>query len=182
MPEPLDGVEIYGGLDLSARADLTALVLIGKQGDTWHIWPYFWTPEKELLERSKRDRQPYDVWVKQGFLRTTPGASVDYEVVARDIAEITAGLNIKAIAFDRWRMDVLKKELADIDFELPLVDHGQGFKDMSPALDAVEAEFPERARLSRHAPGFDHVRGGCGRQQRPGREPQTRQIEGHRPN
>lgn len=137
----LDGLEVFGGLDLSARTDLTALVLIGKRGDTWHVQPHFWTPEKGLLERARRDRQPYDVWVKQGFMRTTPGATVDYEVVARDIAEIIAGLNVTAIAFDRWRIDLLKKEFADIGFELPLIEHGQGFKDMSPALDAVEAEF-----------------------------------------
>lgn len=137
----LDGLEVYGGLDLSARTDLTALVLIARRGDTWLTQAYFWTPEQGLLERAKRDRQPYDVWVKQGFLRTTPGASVDYDFVARDIAEIVAGLDVKGIAFDRWRMDVLKKSFADIGLELPLIDHGQGFKDMSPALDAVEAEF-----------------------------------------
>ena len=137
----LDGLEVFGGLDLSARTDLTALVLIGKRGDTWHVQPHFWTPEKGLIERARRDRQPYDVWAKQGFLRTTAGATVDYEVVARDIAEIIAGLDVTAIAFDRWRIDLLKKEFADIGFELPLIEHGQGFKDMSPALDAVEAEF-----------------------------------------
>jgi len=35
----------------------------------------------------------------------------------------------------------LKKEIADIGLTVPLSEHGQGFKDMSPALDAVEAEF-----------------------------------------
>lgn len=138
--ESLDGLEVFGGLDLSARTDLTALVLIGKRGDTWQVHPYFWTPEKGLLDRARRDRWDYGTWAKLGLLRTTPGATVDYEVVARDIAEIIAGLNVTAIAFDRWRMDVLKKEFADIGFTPPLIEHGQGFKDMSPALDAVEAE------------------------------------------
>lgn len=139
--ESLEGLEVFGGLDLSARTDLTALVLIAKRGDVWQVHPFFWTPEKGLLERARRDRQPYDVWQKQGFLKTTPGASVDYEVVARDIAEIVADLNITGIAFDRWRIDLLKKEFTEIGLDLPLIEHGQGFKDMSPALDAVEAEF-----------------------------------------
>ena len=139
--ESLAGLEVFGGLDLSTRTDLTALVLIAKRGDVWWVHPYFWTPEKGLLDRAKRDRQPYDVWHKQGFLRTTPGASVDYAFVARDIAEITSSLNVKGIAFDRWRIDLLKKEFAEIGLILPLMDHGQGFKDMSPALDSVEAEF-----------------------------------------
>ena len=150
--EYLDGMEVYGGLDLSARTDLTALVLIGKDSEgVWHIQPHFWTPEKGLTERAKRDRQPYDVWVQQGFMRTTPGASVDYEIVSRDIAEITDGLDVQGIAFDRWRIDVLKNEFAKIGLALPLIEHGQGFKDMSPALDAVEAEFLNaRARHGLH--------------------------------
>ena len=48
---------------------------------------------------------------------------------------------MQGIAFDRWRMDVLKAEFDKIALTLPLVPHGQGFKDMAPALDAVETEF-----------------------------------------
>lgn len=139
-PEPFDGL-VYGGLDLSARTDLTALVLIGKVRGVWQVQPYFWTPEQGLFDRAKRDRAPYDVWHRQGFLRTTPGATVDYEAVALDVAEILADMDVCAIAFDRWRIDVFKKELERIGLDLPLVECGQGFKDMSPALDALEAEL-----------------------------------------
>ena len=38
-------------------------------------------------------------------------------------------------------MDVLKAELARLGRELPLKEVGQGFKDMAPALDALEAEL-----------------------------------------
>ncbi|UCV27001.1 terminase large subunit [Ferribacterium limneticum] len=140
--EYLDGMEVFAGLDLSARTDLTALVLIGRDpAGQWHIQPHFWTPANGLAERARRDRQPYDVWVEQGFMRTTPGATVDYAQVAKDIAEITDGLNVQGVAFDRWRIDILKKEFDAIGLTLPLIEHGQGFKDMSVALDAVEAEF-----------------------------------------
>ncbi len=51
------------------------------------------------------------------------------------------------IAFDRWRMDVFKASLARLGLELPLQEFGQGFKDMSPALDTLEAELMnERVR------------------------------------
>ena len=139
-PLPFDG-PVYGGLDLSARNDLTALVLVGKVRGVWQVQPHFWTPAQGLAERSRRDRAPYDVWARQGFLRTTPGASVDYEHVAADMAEILAGLDVHAIAFDRWRIDVLKRELDRIGLALPLVPWGQGYKDMAPALDALEAEL-----------------------------------------
>ncbi|KVR97207.1 terminase [Burkholderia vietnamiensis] len=132
---------IYGGLDLSARTDLTSLVLIGKIDGKWHSVPYFWAPEEGVTDRAKRDRVPYDLWASQGFLRLTPGKSVDYEYVAHDIADICSGLNVHSIAYDRWRIDLLKKEFADMGVDLPLVPHGQGYKDFSPALDALEAEL-----------------------------------------
>jgi phage terminase large subunit-like protein len=145
------GTQVFGGLDLSARTDLTALVLIGRIESVWHAHAYFWTPEAGLKDRAKRDRAPYDVWAEQGYIRTTPGRSVDYEYVARDIAEICDGLRLHSIAYDRWRIDFLKKEFAELGIDaetsakdggkLPLVPHGQGFKDFSPALDLLEVEL-----------------------------------------
>lgn len=140
LPQPFDG-PVYAGLDLSARNDLTALVLIGKREGVWQVFPHFWTPQTGLQERARRDRVPYDVWHRQGFLRTTPGASVDYEHVAADIAEIVGDLDLRAIAFDRWRMDILQRELERMGLALPLVPFGQGYKDMAPALDTLEAEL-----------------------------------------
>jgi len=132
---------VWAGLDLSARTDLTALVLICYVNNEWQIKPYFWTPKTGLAERARRDRQPYDVWVNQGFMRTTEGATVDYGFVAKDICEILLGLNIQSIAYDRWRIDILNKELDNIGVELPLIEYGQGFKDMSVAIDSLEAEL-----------------------------------------
>lgn len=139
-PEPFDG-PVYGGLDLSARTDLTALVLVGKVSGVWQVHPYFWTPRQGLADRARRDREEYEVWERQGLLRATPGATVDYEFVAQEISEIVSGLDIQAIAYDRWRIDLLKKEFERIGVVLPLVPWGQGFKDMAPALDSLEAEL-----------------------------------------
>lgn len=132
---------VWCGLDLSSRTDLTALVIIGKIAGVWHVRPHFWTPEAGLAERSKRDRAPYDVWVRQGYLHTTPGATVDYEFVAQDIAAILGELDVRAIAYDRWRISLLQKEFDEQGISLPLVEFGQGFKDMSPALESLECEL-----------------------------------------
>ena len=141
-PAPLEGVEVYGGLDLSARTDLTAFVLLGRDAEgATHVYPFAWTPEQGLHDRARRDRVPYDVWVREGYLRTTPGATVDYGFVCAEMAEILGGLDVAAIAFDRWRIDLFRKEAEALGLEFPLTEHGQGFKDMSPALDALEAEL-----------------------------------------
>ncbi|TFI44781.1 terminase large subunit [Diaphorobacter sp. DS2] len=134
-------VPVFAGLDLSARTDLTALVIVGQVDGVWHVKPFFWTPEQGLADRARRDRAPYDVWHRQGHLRTTPGATVDYEHVAADMLEIFADLDVQAIAYDRWRIDLMRKELDKLGADLPLIEWGQGFKDMAPALDALEAEL-----------------------------------------
>ena len=119
---------VYAGLDLSGRTDLTALVIIGKVSGVWQVASYFWTPEKGLVDRAKRDRAPYDLWYRQGYIRTTPGATVDYEFVATEIAEILSGLNVQAVAYDRWRIDLLKKEFSKIGADLPPVEWGHGLR------------------------------------------------------
>jgi phage terminase large subunit-like protein len=139
-PAPFDG-PVFAGLDLSARTDLTAFVLAGKVDGVWQVQPYFWTPSQGLAERARRDRVDYPTWHRMGYLRTTPGASVDYAHVAAEVAELVADLDLRAVAFDRWRMDVFQGELDRMGVVLPLVPHGQGFKDMSPALDTLEVEL-----------------------------------------
>lgn len=128
---------VFVGLDLSAKNDLTAMVMVAFK-ERWHVKAYFWTPSKGLHDRAKRDRQPYDVWVNQGYIRTIEGSSLDYEVLAKEIAEILAETNVQQIAFDRWRIDLLKKEFEELGIDLPLVEFGQGYKDMSPALESLE--------------------------------------------
>lgn len=141
-PAPIDDMLTFAGLDLSARTDLTAFVLMGRDRDgVAHVYPYFWTPEVGLHDRAKRDRAPYDAWVRDGYLRTTPGATVDYGFVASEIAEILGGIDIHTIAFDRWRIDVFKKDAESLGLDFPMTEYGQGFKDMSPALDALEADL-----------------------------------------
>lgn len=138
---PFGDAPVWCGLDLSMRTDLTALVIVGKIAGVWHVVAHFWTPEQGLADRARRDRAPYDVWHRQGYLHSTPGATVDYGFVAADMAAILSGLNVQAVAYDRWRIDLLRLELDKIGSDLPLVPFGQGFKDMAPALDALEAEL-----------------------------------------
>jgi phage terminase large subunit-like protein len=131
---------VYCGLDLSAKNDLTAFVMVAFK-ERWHVKCIFWTPQKGLRDRAKRDRAPYDVWEQQGLIRAIPGASIDYDPVALEIVETLSECNVQAIAFDRWRIDIFKKSLEATNVELPLVPFGQGFASMAPAIDAMETEL-----------------------------------------
>ena len=108
-------------------------------------------PADNVAEATRRDRAPYDVWVKQGLMRTTPGKVIDYDFVAKDIGEITAGLDVAKVGFDRWRMDRMQGALERQGVALPLQEFGQGYVSMSPALDALEADLlSEKIRHGGH--------------------------------
>lgn len=141
-PRPLAGHKVYGGLDLSSVSDLTALVLIGEQGGEWDVEPTFWLPEQGLLEKSRADRVPYDVWHQQGFLQATPGASISYDFVAHYLRGVFNRYDVQALAFDRYNMKFLRPCLVRAGFterELErFVEFGQGMVSMSPALRELE--------------------------------------------
>jgi phage terminase large subunit-like protein len=139
------GVKVWAGLDLSAIADLTALVLVYFVEGRWQVQCYFWTPKEGLADRARRDHAGYVEWAKAGHMLTTPGATVDYDVVARELLEIAAEMDLQAVAFDRWRIDQFKGALgrqgAAQAFLEKLQPFGQGFQSMSPAVEALEGEL-----------------------------------------
>lgn len=148
--EALVGQECWGGLDLSQSRDLTAFVLVFPDDHGGiDVLPRFFLPEKGISDKSELDRVPYDVWAKQGFLTLIPGSTVDPSFVAEAIAEACGTYDVQRIAYDRWRIEDLKRELDRMGAETPLEPFGQGFRDMAPALDKMERLVAE-TRL-RHA-------------------------------
>ena len=139
----LEGLEVYGGLDLSATMDLTALVLIGWRNGKWHVHPTFWLPSEGLSEKAAPDHVPYDLWHSQGHLQATPGKTVSYEYVAHHLRGLFQRYNIQKIGFDRWNMRHLRPWLLRAGFheqeiEAHFSEFGQGMASMSPALRDLE--------------------------------------------
>jgi phage terminase large subunit-like protein len=146
--DQLRGRRAYGGLDLSSTTDLTAFVLLvepAEPGQPWSILPYCWLPDEGLRERCQRDRVDYDTWRRQGYLRTTPGAAISKRHVLQEVAQLCAQFDVQAIAADRWRLSDFKQIADDEGIALPpLLEFGQGYKDMSPAIDRFETAILNR--------------------------------------
>lgn len=131
-----DGAQVDAALDLGATRDMTALVLIAQDMEgAFHVQPHFWLPGN-IEERESEDRAPYGEWIRQGFLYPA-GDVTDPRMIALKIAELNGRYRIRKLAFDRWRIGDLKRELDDIGCRVTLVPHGQGFRDMSPAVDTL---------------------------------------------
>lgn len=135
----------WAGLDLGYARDMTALVLVFRADDgSYDVQPYCWLPGETLTELQDVDRMPYALWRDEGYLLTFPGRVTDPKVIALKIAELHGKHRIQALAFDRWRIEGLKYELNEIGCDVPLVSWGQGFRDMSPAVDVLERLVEER--------------------------------------
>lgn len=150
----LTGLSCYGGLDLSGKNDLTALALVFP-GRVNRAIGFFWVPEDGIHDRSTRDRVPYDVWRDRGFLTATPGRSIDYAFAAQKVREAIDEFGLRELAFDRWRIDDFDRELRELGIRTEKVDfgkepvsapdlilrpHGQGYRDMSPAVELLETD------------------------------------------
>jgi phage terminase large subunit-like protein len=180
-----DGRPVYGGLDLSARLDLTAMVLAAQDdAGTIHLMPLAWTPERTIVTRGLRDNVPYAAWITAGMLCSTPGLAIEYDYVLGDIAVATEGMNLVAVAYDSWNINALRQAAARVAFALPLVPFIQGFKSYTPAISAFEVECAEgRMRHGAHPVlrwcmmNTAIVRGPAGTPQQ-NRKPEKRRVNG----
>ncbi len=157
-PSTFAGRQWWGGLDLSGKNDLTSLELVSQAEDgIWDVLSFFWCPGDNLRLKEDRDRAPYTLWAKQGFLIAKPGKVIDYAWVAATIGELREEFNIAGIKFDRWRINDLRREMdaqgidswvmgedwkeGDVSVKpdgLCLIPHGQGFRDFTPAVECLE--------------------------------------------
>jgi phage terminase large subunit-like protein len=117
--EDLLGETCYAGLDLASTTDIAAFVMVFPDNEgSFDVWPLFFIPEDNMRERSKRDRVPYDVWVREGYIYATPGNVIDYRFIRNKITEMGEKFYVKEVAFDRWGAEQLRLDLEDEGFDM----------------------------------------------------------------
>jgi phage terminase large subunit-like protein len=135
----LYGRPCYGGLDLSSKIDMTALVLLFPPDDInkkWIVLPRFWVPEDKVRERFETDKVPYPEWVQKGYLITTPGNVIDYDFIEKEIVTLRDRYDIQEIGYDPWNAMQTAVNLEDEG--LTMVETRQGYKTMSPSMKEIE--------------------------------------------
>jgi len=137
----LRGRTCYAGLDLSSNIDISAFLLVftpQADGDDYQVLARFWIPEEAMIERSRRDRVPYDVWVRAGYITVTPGSVIDYAWILHQIDQDAQAYDIREVAFDRWGATKIQTELAERGGDDWLVQFGQGYVSMNPPMRELE--------------------------------------------
>lgn len=140
VPEKLKGRRCFGGLDLSTKIDITAYVLVfppEEADQKWEVLWKFWIPEDNMKKRIKNDKVPYDRWVREGYIKTTPGNVIDYDFIEHDILQSRDTYGIQEIGFDPWNAQQVATHLDNEG--LTMVEVRQGYKSMSPPMKELEA-------------------------------------------
>lgn len=137
--DALKGRECYGALDLSNTLDVTAWALVfppNVDDPRYIALLRFWVPEETVKRRSRDQRVPYDVWVRDGWIEAIPGEVIDYEYIYAQVDRDAQQFEITEIGYDRWgaaevylRMEKAGKTMVQI---------GQGFASMSPSMRELE--------------------------------------------
>lgn len=140
--ESLRGRRAVAGLDLSSTTDLTALVFLVEPvepGEPWKLVPFAWLPDANLARRAQQDMVPYVDWKAEGLLETTPGRAISKRIILQKLSAMCDFFEITACAYDRWRIEDLQQMADDDGISLPPMEKfGQGYKDMSPAIEQFE--------------------------------------------
>jgi len=138
-PAELVGKYCYAGLDLSSTTDLTAIALLfppQKGLSEWRCIFKAFIPLENMKERVKRDKVPYDDWVKQGYLTATEGDAVDYETVQLQIESYSKQYKIKWLCADKWNSAMLTQNLAKKGIKT--IEIEQTMNGLSPGMKEIE--------------------------------------------
>ena len=115
-----------GGIDLSQTRDLTACcALIERDGQLFVVTQFF-LPAEKLEEAKQRDGVPYDIYVKQGFLKLSGDNFVDYHDCYQWFVDLVEKYQIYPlqIGYDRYSAQYLIQDLQAYGFHTDDVYQG----------------------------------------------------------
>ncbi len=127
----LTGREVYVGVDLSKKIDITAVSWIFPIDDKFYVRSHGFLPKETLAEKRHTDRVPYDLWIQEGHLTATSGDVIDYRNIQTYIQKTANDNNwiIKEICFDPWSATQFCQEMETEGYTI--VEVPQNLKRMS---------------------------------------------------
>ncbi len=138
LEKELEGETCFGGLDLATTTDIASLCLVfpARNGSKWRAIWRCWVPRDNIEKRVRRDRVPYDVWARQGFIAATSGNVIDQEYIHREINTLRERYHIAELRVDLWNATPLVTQLQRDGVNVKFI--GQGFRDMNAPTKELE--------------------------------------------
>lgn len=134
-----------GGIDLSATTDLTCATLLwcNKEATQLYAKQMYWIPEDLFEKRIHEDKVPYDVWHKRGFVRKSPGNSIDYRLIVQWFQEMQneQDIYLYKVGYDSWSASYFVNEMKDVFGDSVMDAVIQGKKTLSGPMKALGADL-----------------------------------------
>lgn len=110
-PNTLDGIDGFGGLDLSETLDLTAWVMAFPTKERTYVLPRFWITRKALNTRHKKLAAIMENWQAQGFITIFEKDVIDYAQVTKDILKDLETYSVRTIGYDQYQAPAVIQQI-----------------------------------------------------------------------
>lgn len=134
-----EGLPVVIGLDLGAKNDLTAKVLVftheredGRTG--YYVASQFYLPQAAI---DKTTNSQYAGWVEEGWIKVSGGAMTDIGMIEEEIREDLSKFEVSGIAYDPWHATQLVTALDDDG--APMIEFRNTVSNMSDPMKSLEA-------------------------------------------
>ena len=133
VPIDTSGKDVYVGLDMSAKIDLTSVSFVLPFQDKtdkgiddepvkkYLVWSHSFIPSRERLqEHILKDKQPYDDWERRGYITVTDTPIVDQKQVIRYVIDTCKRRkwNIKCWCFDPANASLMMTTVSDMGYDV----------------------------------------------------------------
>jgi phage terminase large subunit-like protein len=109
--ENLNGLNGYGGLDLSETLDLTAWVMVFPTQERTYVLPRFWITRKALNTRHKKLAAVMENWQAAGYIKIFEKDVIDYAEVTEDIIRDLESFNVRMIGYDQYQAPAVVQQI-----------------------------------------------------------------------
>lgn len=129
-----EGQPCYIGLDVGAKNDVTAKVLLFPVGKSFVVFADFYLPEAAV---EKSTNSQYRGWVEEGWITQSGGAMTDLARIEEDIRDDLSRFDVKGIAYDPWNALQLATNLGNDG--APMVEYRNTVQNFSDPMKSLEA-------------------------------------------
>lgn len=156
--ESMRGKKCFAAGDLGKVSDLSAVAYLfppQKGLDDFHVLLDFYCPEANVRTRHERDKLPYQVWVKEGWIRETQGETTDFKFIEADIIARAEMFDLTEITFDRtFAGEIVNNLMEELGAER-VTTFGQGFMSMGAPTSELERLLIKQAIFTEGNPVLD---------------------------
>ena len=126
-----DAVAILLGVDLSRVDDFTALAKTYIfPNNTIYTTQHYYIPQDNVYERESELRVPLTKWILEGHITATPGATINYDYIQKDILE-NIDKGVQEVCYDPYKAATLIQNIENASGFDDCVQIRQGYMTIS---------------------------------------------------